>query len=744
MFYPKYGINYLPNQAGDTTAFAVLQLIRERNYMYRILNNMVAGKVGFIHAGVRVATTENVRLSGLQTIDGVQLADGDRVLVWKQTDAKENGVYAVRAEAWERAGDAAQSADFAGGFYTSVEGGTYAGGLFTTIGDVEIGEKPVHFRRVLQGDEVATAVLAAEKNVATLVGGVQTSVDRLDAAEKALRQDATNLAATQKQADESATRAEAALNRAETAQKQAESARNTAGEYATKAEEWDAKIRKNATRIETAAQAVAERQTELAQQVDETNRVMAAARTETETIRAENATITKQINALAGDVKQAKNSVENNAKQVSALHAEAKTYRDEAEQARTSAEAAARKVADMQAAVSAIQLDAQDAAKRAEAARDRAEQAKIATDEAQGKATQAVNTAQAQAQSAAKFSTAAEAAKQVAESAATRAESAKQETQTASTQAQTAAKAATTAQGAAERAKQNTETVAGGARESAQAAALSAKEAKEAVELAKGFTGGNYYSKSESDGKYQPKGNYVTTDVVEQHGPGSKIILGANMHIDSDFRITRDTDDTILIRGDGVPFKFAGGIYGYYTQKESDARYQPKGTYASVEYVDGRVANIVKSAPEALDTLQELAQALGNDANFATTVSRAIGTKADKDAVENSLKGKANVADVYTKAQADGRYLQKGDKLDAYTKAEADRRFASRSDVEGAIAGKASAADVYTKGQADALFARAEMLNTLFGQVYTKATADARFIPQEGATASEAEIVALF
>lgn len=51
---------------------------------------------------------------------------------------------------------------------------------------------------------------------------------------------------------------------------------------------------------------------------------------------------------------------------------------------------------------------------------------------------------------------------------------------------------------------------------------------------------------------------------------------------------------------------------------------------ASTTYVDGKVAEIVNSAPEALDTLNELATALGNDPNFATTVSTQIGNKVDK------------------------------------------------------------------------------------------------------------------
>jgi hypothetical protein len=44
-------------------------------------------------------------------------------------------------------------------------------------------------------------------------------------------------------------------------------------------------------------------------------------------------------------------------------------------------------------------------------------------------------------------------------------------------------------------------------------------------------------------------------------------------------------------------------------------------------YVDNKVAGLVDSAPNTLNTLNELAKALGNDANFATTVSNEIGKK---------------------------------------------------------------------------------------------------------------------
>lgn len=51
---------------------------------------------------------------------------------------------------------------------------------------------------------------------------------------------------------------------------------------------------------------------------------------------------------------------------------------------------------------------------------------------------------------------------------------------------------------------------------------------------------------------------------------------------------------------------------------------------AVVSYVKEKVASIVNSAPETLDTLNELATALGNDPNFATTMATELGNKVDK------------------------------------------------------------------------------------------------------------------
>lgn len=72
------------------------------------------------------------------------------------------------------------------------------------------------------------------------------------------------------------------------------------------------------------------------------------------------------------------------------------------------------------------------------------------------------------------------------------------------------------------------------------------------------------------------------------------------------------------------------------SELENDAKYQ------SDSEVDSRIQNVIGSAPEALDTLKELADSLGNDPDFAGTVTKELAKKANKTEVEL----KANQSDV--------------------------------------------------------------------------------------------------
>jgi hypothetical protein len=53
-------------------------------------------------------------------------------------------------------------------------------------------------------------------------------------------------------------------------------------------------------------------------------------------------------------------------------------------------------------------------------------------------------------------------------------------------------------------------------------------------------------------------------------------------------------------------------------------------TYATQSSVSTAISNVINAAPAALDTLKELADALGSDASFSTTVTTSIASKADR------------------------------------------------------------------------------------------------------------------
>ena len=119
--------------------------------------------------------------------------------------------------------------------------------------------------------------------------------------------------------------------------------------------------------------------------------------------------------------------------------------------------------------------------------------------------------------------------------------------------------------------------------------------------------------------------NFYATGEVAGFGAGSGLPEGGTgegvtaLSLLSDVSLATPTSGNVLIYN------------GTHWQNKPQSEIVPDlSTYASKTYVDTKVAGLVDSAPEALDTLVELAAALGNDENFATTVANEIGTKEDK------------------------------------------------------------------------------------------------------------------
>lgn len=139
-----------------------------------------------VKASVRAATTANITLSGAQTIDGVAVVAGDRVLVKNQTTTAENGIYVAAAAAWSRAVDADTWAEIVAAF-TFVEEGTInadTGWVSTVNAGGTIGTTAVAFTQFSgAGAYIAGNGLTSSGNTFNVVGTanrISVAADSID------------------------------------------------------------------------------------------------------------------------------------------------------------------------------------------------------------------------------------------------------------------------------------------------------------------------------------------------------------------------------------------------------------------------------------------------------------------------------------------------------------------------------------------------------------------------------------
>lgn len=122
-----------------------------------------------VKQSVRAATTANITLSGLQTIDGVALSAGDRVLVKHQSNPINNGIYVVAVGSWTRAADANITANVTAGLFTFVAEGTQnadSGWILTSDDAITLGTSDLTFVQ-FSGAGMITIDSSSTANVAS-------------------------------------------------------------------------------------------------------------------------------------------------------------------------------------------------------------------------------------------------------------------------------------------------------------------------------------------------------------------------------------------------------------------------------------------------------------------------------------------------------------------------------------------------------------------------------------------------
>lgn len=182
-------------------------------------------------------------------------------------------------------------------------------------------------------------------------------------------------------------------------------------------------------------------------------------------------------------------------------------------------------------------------------------------------------------------------------------------------------------------------------------------------------------------------------------------------------------------------------ISDYYNKSKVDEKIQAlSDSIASNEQIKTLVKNeikkVVKNAPEALDTIEEIATALKNNPDVITEILAKIETKLNKDdTAKNSEKlgGKLanefatkadlqnlNVSNYYNKSETDSTFLKISNGL---TKSEAETKYAKKTDI-------LDKTTILTKSEAETTFVKTDTLDTKYLKIsdaFTETKADTKY-----------------
>jgi hypothetical protein len=189
-----------------------------------------SGETVAYKAPCRVATTANIALSGLLTIDAVVLVADDRVLVKDQTDAKQNGIWIANSGAWQRSRDFDSRRDVTKGTrMTVIEGAVNYGREFwiTSANPNTVGTSNITIAESLSSNSGGNAAAAAASAAAAAASATAASGSATAASGSA--------SAASSSAGAAATSASSASSSAATATTQASNAAGSASSASTSA-----------------------------------------------------------------------------------------------------------------------------------------------------------------------------------------------------------------------------------------------------------------------------------------------------------------------------------------------------------------------------------------------------------------------------------------------------------------------------------------------------------------------------
>ena len=150
-------------------------------------------------------------------------------------------------------------------------------------------------------------------------------------------------------------------------------------------------------------------------------------------------------------------------------------------------------------------------------------------------------------------------------------------------------------------------------------------------------------NKSDFSGDYN---DLINAPDIKEDGSGEVVYTDENGNIiakigENGLETTQVIANAIVTNGIDLGYTLSSHVSDTDAHITADER-TTWNAKATTIYVDEKVAALVDSSPATLDTLNELAAALGDDPNFATTVAEQIGLKANQTDLDSHISNKSN------------------------------------------------------------------------------------------------------
>lgn len=195
-------------------------------------------------------------------------------------------------------------------------------------------------------------------------------------------------------------------------------------------------------------------------------------------------------------------------------------------------------------------------------------------------------------------------------------------------------------------------------------------------------------------------------------------IMENGVYLENKYALLTDLDD---LASKDVATTSSNGLMSSADKQNLDNLVSNTAGYQTESQVDAKIAALVDSAPETLDTLNELATALGNDPNFATTVANQIGQKADKTVVTIQANGlmsstdkqKLDSVETNANASADFNAVVSAQTLQDPEQEYITVSFTTQNTLTGTTTSNAGGSTIYAASSTDMGYMTSAMYNTL-------------------------------